>query len=142
MKNRILLIDDDVVGCYLISSMIKEINPNSETIIANDGNEALNILLESQDILDVGNQNDLPELILLDIHMPVMDGIEFLDIIYKLDIIKNNQIPIYLLTSSDHHKDYEKANHYNIEGYIAKPISNELLEDILSKKYVDVNSGK
>jgi len=132
MKKRILLIDDDVVGCYLISSMIKEINPDSEIIVANDGNEALTILLDSQDILNLEKQSDLPDVIFLDIHMPVMDGIEFLDIIFKLDIVKNNNIPIYLLTSSDYHKDYEMASNYKIAGYIAKPISNELLESILT----------
>ncbi|MDQ3393244.1 MAG: response regulator [Bacteroidota bacterium] len=133
MRKRILLIDDDVVGCYLISSMIKEINADSEIIVANDGNEALNILLDSQDLLKINNQNNLPELIFLDIHMPGMDGIEFLDVIFKLEIVKNNNIPIYLLTSSDYHKDFEKASHYKIEGYIAKPISNELLESIITK---------
>lgn len=139
MKNRVLLIDDDVVGCYLISSMIKEINSDSEIIVANDGNEALSILLESQDILNLENQNGLPDLIFLDIHMPVMDGIEFLDVIFKLDIVKNNNIPIYLLTSSDYHKDYEKASNYNIAGYIAKPISNELLESIINNNYERAN---
>jgi CheY-like chemotaxis protein len=112
--------------------MIKEINPDSEIIVANDGNEALNILLESQDILNLENNNKLPELIFLDIHMPVMDGIEFLDVIFKLHIVKNNNIPIYLLTSSDYHKDYEKASNFKIAGYIAKPISNELLESIIN----------
>ena len=138
MIKQVLLIDDDVVGCFLISSMIKEINPKIEISIANDGNEAVNILLESQDILDLDNKSNLPDLILLDIHMPVMDGLEFLDVIFKLDIVNNNNIPIYLLTNSDHHKDFEKASNYNIEGYIAKPITNEILETILNK-YEKVN---
>lgn len=67
-----------------------------------------------------GNLN-IPDLILLDLDMPVMDGWEFLDAFMKLPIAK--QVCVFVLTSSIHPDDREKARRYNVvKGFFSKPL--------------------
>ena len=72
----------------------------------------------------------LPNLILLDINMPVMDGWDFLNELQKIEEGKN--IPVVLITSSVDNHDIEKAKTYaQIKGYFTKPLPKEGINDIL-----------
>lgn len=74
-----------------------------------------------------------PELILLDIKMPVMDGFEFLKHFSKLELKNKLQIVLILLTTSTHSKDLEKVKQYNVHGILNKPLTEEKLMAILNK---------
>src|SRR3712207_376193 len=68
---------------------------------------------------------DCPDLILLDLNMPVMDGIELLE---QLDKLKANHIiqsRVIILTSSTYKNDVEKASKFGVKGYIIKPLTEE-----------------
>ena len=72
-----------------------------------------------------------PDLIFLDINMPVMDGFQFLEALEKIPYLHKKPMKIVMLTSSNANKDIEKAKKFNIDGYIVKPLSPEKLNLIL-----------
>jgi len=117
LKNKTLLIIDDekllresLKGT--LKSFVKEI------ILASDGKEAL----------EKYNQNNI-DIIISDIHMPVMNGIELLKKIRN----ENEKIPFYFLTAFTEIKEMENAQNLGVNGYIVKPLNiKNLLENILS----------
>jgi len=84
-----------------------------------NGQAAINQLL-----ISVEKKESIPDLILLDLDMPVMDGWEFLDAFLKLPIAK--QVCVFVLTSSIHPHDREKARHYSlVKGFFSKPLDSD-----------------
>lgn len=75
----------------------------------------------NQLVTEVQGNANIPDLILLDLDMPVMDGWEFLDAVVKLPIAK--QVCVFVLTSSIHPDDREKAKRYSmVKGFFSKPL--------------------
>ena len=107
-KLKILAVDDDFINLKLISSMLKK-NPHVELIVeATNGLDAINLLK---------NQNDV-DLILLDIKMPVMDGIELLSHLQPMRQFKD--IPVIVLTTDETRKN--KAFDKGAFDFLVKPI--------------------
>lgn len=76
----------------------------------------------------------LPELILLDINMPQMDGWQFLESLIELRPNFENETIIYVVTSSIANSDREKANSFDeISGFLSKPVSADCLKKIINK---------
>jgi putative two-component system response regulator len=105
---KILTVDDDFINLKLLSSMLKKNSLVSEIIEAKNGLEALNML---------SNQSDIG-LILLDIKMPIMDGIEFLNNLESMSDL--NKIPVIVLTT-DETKKREAFDHGAFD-FLVKPI--------------------
>ena len=119
------IIDDDEIIVYLTDKIIKEENfcEHSETF--NNGQLALDRLKAV-----IANKEPLPDVMLIDINMPVMDGWELLDEIVELRI--NPPVPLIIFTSSINPADREKAFTYpTIKGYIQKPLTVIKLDKIL-----------
>jgi putative two-component system response regulator len=116
-KLKVLSVDDDFINLKLVNAMLKK-NPNVLCVIeASNGLEALNILKREQDI----------DMILLDIKMPVMNGIEFL-VNIRSQGLKN--MPIIVLTT-DETKKYEALEN-GAHDFLVKPLREpELSEKIL-----------
>ena len=93
---------------------ISSLNLNHKIVEANNGEEALKIL---------ENKVELPDIILLDLNMPKINGIEFLSILKNDDILK--YIPIIILTTSSNQKDLIACYGIGIAGYILKPLKYE-----------------
>lgn len=107
-KINILAVDDDLVNLKLIEVMLKKNENIGEIIKANNGLEALDILDRRTDI----------SLILLDIVMPVMNGLEFLD---NLQMKENlNSIPVIVLTTDETAK--REAFNKGAYDFITKPV--------------------
>lgn len=123
------LIDDDPIYLFATRRLIEMMNFCEDLIIFSDGEEALNGLtprFESED-------QEVPDVILLDIDMPVMDGWTFLDKI-RTYLVKYSDTNVFMVTSSIDPVDRHKAMEYDIvDDYKVKPISLEDLEDILAK---------
>jgi len=120
-----LLADDDADDKTLFCEALSEIDPAIVCHTASDGKEALAILTEKQ--------INKPNIIFLDINMPVMDGFQFLEEFYKLGFAGMEEVKIVILTSSNSPKDVAFADKYNISGYLNKPLSKEKLEDVLAR---------
>lgn len=117
MKKKILLIDDDYLDVESVKRVLKKLNVPHELFVAHNGVDGLAML--------TGNSPDtvkiIPDIIILDINMPKMNGIELLGIIksyYSLNSIKT-----FILTTSS--EDYDKiaSENLGVHGYILKPLT-------------------
>lgn len=121
--NTTCVIDDDPIFIYGIQRLLK-INHFSENIVVyNNGKNAFDSLKENLE-----TKKELPELILLDINMPIWDGWQFLDEFVKLPI--QQKIVIFVVSSSVHPDDIEKAKSYElVSNFIIKPITEEKIKE-------------
>lgn len=127
-KKSICLIDDDEVYQFLCKKTIEKSHHVKNIMIFSNGKEAIDFFTEN-----TTNTIGLPDVIFLDLDMPLMDGWQFLEeyIPLKLDIKK--QIIIYIVTSSSHPSDLSRAKEISdITGYLIKPITTENFNSIMS----------
>ena len=108
----ILLVEDDQVDAMTVKRALKDINVTNELDIVNDGEEALTFLKNSE--------NEKPGIILLDLNMPKMNGIEFLKIAKKDESLK--KIPVVVLTTSKEDQDKVDSFNLGVAGYMIKPV--------------------
>lgn len=121
MRSRkpILLIEDDYIDVMTVKRALQEINLQNHIVVRENGEEALEYLDNFQ--------NERPGIILLDLNMPRMNGIEFLQIAKKND--KHKIIPVIVLTTSSQEKDRIESFKLSVAGYMTKPvIYNEFVE--------------
>jgi CheY-like chemotaxis protein len=128
--NCILLVDDDFASNYLTETVLQDMELTDHIHISKNGQEALHFVEQNCK----ANSSTCPELILLDINMPVMDGFEFLK---EFEKIQANKQPTYviLLTTSTNNKDIEKAKHFNVMAYLEKPLTEEKLNQIIESNF-------
>jgi CheY-like chemotaxis protein len=131
IKN-VLLVDDDFASNYLTEVIIKDINFAGQVYSVRDGKAALDFMKQHCLPLQQQQESACPDLILLDINMPVMDGFEFLEEYEKMQIGKKEAIYIILLTTSTNIRDVEKAKRYKVTAYLEKPLSEEKLKQALA----------
>lgn len=127
----ILLVDDDEISNFLAETIIHDLDIANEVKISKNGKEALDMLGQCTGEPG-GNEAPCPELVLLDINMPVMDGFEFLEAFEKLQTAYHQLNPtVVMLTSSCSIFDLEKAKHFKISGFINKPLTEKSLKVFL-----------
>ena len=108
----ILLVEDDQVDVMTVKRALKEIRVINRLDIVNDGEEALTFLKNTE--------NEKPGIILLDLNMPKMNGIEFLKIAKKDKGLK--KIPVVVLTTSKGDQDKVDSFNLGVAGYMIKPV--------------------
>jgi len=131
MKNNrnVCIIDDDEIYQYTMSLNLKSLDSVNEIKVFNDGLEANNFMLDN-----LNNPEELPDIIFLDINMPVMDGFQFMEEYEKIKSKLTKNIIIYMISSSVDPVDIEKATQINaISDYLTKPIRQQQLRNILEK---------
>ncbi len=125
---NILLIEDDAVDVMNVQRAFKKGDITSPLYVARNGLEGLDMLRGTSTISSV-----IPEgqrLILLDVNMPKMSGIEFLQALR--DDPKLRTIPVVMLTTSNEEKDRFNAYNLNVAGYILKPLSFAAFVDMMA----------
>jgi two-component system, response regulator len=135
---RILLVDDNANDVILIKNVLEENHFGNEIIVAEDGEEALDFLYKRGKF--AGDVSDYPIFILLDIKMPLMDGIEVLRIIRSDKSF--NQIPVIMLTSSKEPRDLQECYNLGANSFTVKPVNiNEFIKVVrdLGQYWVVIN---
>lgn len=127
--NCVLLVDDDGVTNFINHRLIKKLNITSSIQSEVNGGDALQFLRD----FSSKNDNNAPELILLDINMPVVDGFEFLEQFEKMTFKNKDKIRIVVLTTSTHKKDVVKISNNASLGYVNKPLTIEKLTEALQR---------
>lgn len=113
---NILLIEDDSLDVMNVERTLKKINAEHRLFVARNGQEALDMLRGSrQEKID-----PLPSIIMLDINMPKMNGIEFLSELRQDEELKH--IKVFIMTTSDEESDRQLSREMGISGYIVKPL--------------------
>ena len=117
---NVLLIEDDAIEVMKLHRTISSKGFNHSIVEANNGVEALEILQKKE---------SLPDIILLDLNMPKINGIEFLSILKADDVLK--YLPTIVLTTSNNQKDVLECYKIGIAGYVIKPLKyDEYVEKI------------
>ncbi|MFA8436649.1 MAG: response regulator [Marinifilaceae bacterium] len=110
---NIMLVEDDEVDVMNIQRAFRKNNINNPLLIGRNGLEALEILRSPN--------TEKPRIIILDINMPKMNGIEFLQELRKDEKLKD--ISVFVMTTSNQDSDKIEAYNLNVAGYILKPLS-------------------
>lgn len=125
--NTACIIDDDAIFRFGTKKMMETTDFCHNFLVYKNGKEAYD------DLIPKLKQNaDLPDVILLDLNMPIMDGWQLLDELIKIPNSKN--IPIYIVSSSVDSRDFEKAKSYElVSNYIVKPFSVSKIKSLLQE---------
>lgn len=124
---NILLVEDDTVDVMNLQRAFKKTNVTNPLFIAANGMEALDMLRGTEGRLKI---IPIPRIILLDINMPKMNGIEFLRELRADPQLK--PISVIIMTTSNDDKDKFEAYNLNVAGYIVKPVSFEKFVNAVS----------
>ena len=130
MLQSLLLIDDDKVTNHINERLIRKLNITRDLIIKTNGQDALEYLRQR-----INHGNQLPDLILVDINMPIMDGFEFLFHFNKI-ITTDLHITVIMLTTSADKNDLDKAKTYSINAYLNKPLTEEKLKNLIQEHFI------
>jgi hypothetical protein len=123
---KILMIEDDEIDIMNIRRAFKKNNVTNPLHVTNNGIEALDYLID----LVENSPSKMPKIILLDLNMPKMGGIEFLRKLRQNENLKT--ISVFVMTTSSEDKDKVEAFNLNVAGYILKPLSMDQFMDVVS----------
>jgi len=124
---NILHVEDDAVDAMVMERALKKCDLNHKLFLAHNGIEALDMLRGTggKEVI-----NPLPKIIMLDLNMPKMNGIEFLRELRKDERLKH--ISVFVLTTSNDDRDRTDAHNLNVAGYIVKPLTLEDYTNIVA----------
>ena len=123
----ICIIDDDDIFRYTMKRHLGTLKIPQKILAFPDGEQAINFMVDN-----VGNSQTLPDIIFLDINMPIMDGFQFMEEYVKLKPRVGKKITVYMISSSVNPTDLEKAKGITeISDYLIKPIEPEKLGELI-----------
>jgi CheY-like chemotaxis protein len=115
---RILLVEDDPKDVDLTLTALEEYHLANEVVVARDGEEALDYLYQRGSF--AGRQSDLPAVLLLDLKLPKVDGLEVLKQVKSDERLRI--IPVVVLTSSHEERDMVASYRLGVNAYVVKPV--------------------
>jgi DNA-binding response OmpR family regulator len=115
---RILMVEDDPRDVELSLTALEQYNLANEVVVAGDGEEALDYLYRRDKFMARANGN--PAVILLDLKLPKVDGLEVLQQIRADEALK--MIPVVVLTSSHEERDMVASYKLGVNAYVVKPV--------------------
>ena len=123
-SDYVYIVEDDSITSYVIKVELQNHGSFDKSEVYNNGQIAYEQLSSS-----IQNNKRVPDLILLDINMPIMDGWEFLNAFSQLE--NTDDISVVMLTSSINPVDLEKAKSYKaVKGFFSKPLTSDKLDEI------------
>ncbi len=125
------IIDDDDIYINLIKRVIETKKLCENLIVFKNGKQSIDYF---EALLQNLEEDKIPDIIFIDLNMPVMDGWEFIEQFTKIKTKFNKLITLYIVSSSINPVDIDRAKSLNnIEGYLVKPIIIHELENIFNK---------
>lgn len=126
-KKSVLLVDDDQVFNLLNQKTLQLLDLANEIHTARNGKEALDLINDYY-----RGAKTIPEVILLDLNMPIMDGFSFIEAFQKLEVPNKERVLIIIVTSSRDPKDLKRAKELGITSYLSKPLTEQDLRVALN----------
>ena len=120
-KKPILLVEDDKVDAMTVKRSLRDIHVTNRLLLAGNGEDALQYLREPN--------IDRPCIILLDLNMPKMNGLEFLQVLKQDAILK--KIPVIVLTTSKNEQDKLESFRLGVAGYMIKPVDYQQFVEVV-----------
>ena len=124
-KMKVLVVEDNPNDVTIIKRAMRKSDVKCELYFARDGEEALDVLYQKNDFEDIPR----PDLILLDINLPKIDGLEVLETIKKDEGLR--RIPVIVLTISDREGDMVRAYDSGAASYMTKPVDSKDFERLI-----------
>ncbi len=125
---HILIIDDDEINNFIAAKLIDKIPPKAKVSTRLNGQDGIDFIKSY-----IGNEEGMPDVIFLDINMPIMNGWEFLE---EFDTIKDQftkKVVINMLSSSVYNEDISKSQTFStVNRFISKPLTIEKIQDLYS----------
>jgi CheY-like chemotaxis protein len=123
----VLLVDDDEINNFISIKLIRKVLNNAEIMACLNGKFAIDQLMNLQET----EPEKLPDYILLDINMPIMNGWEFLEMYNRLNIDPARKSKIYIISSSVFSNDINKAKSYPlVKDFISKPLNVDKIKEL------------
>ncbi len=124
---KILLVDDDEITNYLSSEILQQQFSNAEISIATNGEEAMKYLFGN-----LKHKQPLPDIMLVDINMPHMDGWEFIEILDAHNAEEFRAVNIFMYTSSEYFEDINRGkSHRMLKNILTKPLTDNDIKEIV-----------
>ncbi len=124
---RVLLVDDDPVFNTLHKKLLERTGMPMQISSAHNGQDAMFLINEY-----FTGVRDLPDLVLLDLDMPTMDGFSFLEAFKRIPFGKFHNPKIVILTSSSNPRDVQRVKSLGVYKYLTKPLTEETLRKLLA----------
>jgi CheY-like chemotaxis protein len=129
---QVLVIDDDFSSLFLAQLTLEDMQVAGKVIPLQSAEAGLTLLKEN--CLSDPDKGSCPDLILLDINMPVMDGFDFLEELQRLGQQNLIDRVIVALTSSNSPKDRQRMQTYGVQHFVVKPITEEKVTEIMQQR--------
>jgi CheY-like chemotaxis protein len=130
LLRKVICIDDDPITLMLCKKVMERVEFASEINTLQNGEEAIK-QFEDYEKIDTKNA---PDMVFIDLNMPVMNGWEFLDEYFKREYHKKFKTHFIVLSSTIDPKDVEKSKLYSmVVDFLSKPITKTMLEELKSK---------
>jgi CheY-like chemotaxis protein len=137
--SSVLLVDDDPTANFLNKMLIERAGVTEHLLVAEDGAQALRTLATA---CQPPEKAQCPDLILLDLNMPVLNGIEFLQAYQYLPAAQRQGIVVLLLTSASVERDLKQLQDLPLDGILEKPLTAAKLQQVFNKHFPTDPAGE